>query len=574
MKTTWMLVGLLAVVAPLAGCVDSSDSVDFDFKPGANFTPTGKTVHIKMWVEDLVKSEIYPGFEANLWAYCAEPADPNDEYSAKAIEYRNPTGVVEQLNSDNEFVIKEASNGKCSVPGPQLRVKQGDNVIVDFKNDHFHPHTIHWHGQYVPWESDGVPGVTQDSVVPTTSFRYEFVAKRAGTLWYHCHVDVQFHVMQGLYGVMIVEPQDETWEPENVDHDYTWVLGNLDRNLVQRDPAVTDPHAKHKHGAACGASGIPGCNNPRVTIEPDVFMINGRSLPNTMMDNQTLVVAKEDERVRLRLVNAGETFETIHTHGHDMFVTHRDGNPLHPNARFWVDTITIGPGERYDVIIDFDQIPGIWVAHTHVENHVTNDFQGRGGMFSMLVYESFLPRMGEFVGVENFGGIPYAAPVFIPDDIKEIQMVNLEDSAAQSTTLGSMQFPLELACAAQELEVYAELFFDTPVVGALGESIATDITMNLLGPDGTVLLSQAMADGTARFLVEDLFMGVSDLKIGDFAEGNYTIEFEGTNLDADAQVHLRMQYFEELYDVYESSKFTGREPCPNSPFNPYDEFQV
>src|SRR5919112_1615255 len=101
-----------------------------------------------------------------------------------------------------------------SETGRTLRVHQGDRIKVEFSHSHFHPHTIHWHGQFVPWESDGAPGVTQDAVESGGAITYDFIASRAGTLWYHCHVDTQLHVMQGLYGMIIVEPQDTEYEPE------------------------------------------------------------------------------------------------------------------------------------------------------------------------------------------------------------------------------------------------------------------------------------------------------------------------------------------------------------------------
>src|SRR5207244_4171804 len=111
-----------------------------------------------------------PGLKANLWAFCAEPVDPSDQYSAAAVEAFTPLpGDAPHLSPD--------LRGKCSVPGPTLRVHQGDRVIVEFAHSHFHPHTIHWHGQYVPNDMDGVPGETQAAVPSGGSITYDFIAK-------------------------------------------------------------------------------------------------------------------------------------------------------------------------------------------------------------------------------------------------------------------------------------------------------------------------------------------------------------------------------------------------------------
>ncbi|MHB1261060.1 MAG: multicopper oxidase domain-containing protein, partial [Thermoplasmatota archaeon] len=160
-----LVIAALALAAlPLAGCLGGgSDS--FDFVPGTKFDETGRTVHLKATVIDY-DSELFPGLDAWLWAFCFEPVDPNDAYSAGVIEGYTP------LPGD-KAATSVGPNAKCSVPGPTLRVQQGDRVKVEFSHSHFHPHTIHWHGQFVPWESDGAPGVSQDSVESGGSFTYD-----------------------------------------------------------------------------------------------------------------------------------------------------------------------------------------------------------------------------------------------------------------------------------------------------------------------------------------------------------------------------------------------------------------
>lgn len=93
-----------------------------------------------------------------------------------------------------------------TVPGPELRVNQGDRVRVTLVNHLPVATTLHWHGVSVPNAEDGVAGVTQDAVPAGGSFRYEFVANDQGTYWYHSHQDTANQIIAGLFGTLIVEP--------------------------------------------------------------------------------------------------------------------------------------------------------------------------------------------------------------------------------------------------------------------------------------------------------------------------------------------------------------------------------
>jgi hypothetical protein len=91
----------------------------------------------------------------------------------------------------------------------------------------------------------------------------------------------------------------------------------------------------------------------------------------------------------MRFINVGEEMHSMHIHGHAFLVTHRDGFAL--ASPFWVDTLGIMPGERYDVILKADN-PGFWVFHDHVGLNVMNDDQSPGGMFTMIGYQGFLDQ--------------------------------------------------------------------------------------------------------------------------------------------------------------------------------------
>lgn len=332
--------------------------------------PTGRTVRIAMGVAD-VRQDIWPGFTASMWAFCA-----------------SGDGVV---------------GPGCSVPGPQIRVAQGDRVVVTLRNNHSFPHTIHWHGMPVPWRMDGVPGVTQDTVEPNATYIYDFVATKAGTMMYHCHVDETHHISMGLYGTLVVDPARPTDPPYDRDYSLHFATGN--RTALAAAPDATDPHAAHG-GAAMGRSGTPGQRNPPFEGTMDVFLINGRSFPLTLDDPASLVRVREGERVRLRLQNMGVDAVPLHLHGHDFTVTHRDGNLLPKDARWRGNTLSMAPGETYDVLFVADN-PGKWLLHAHDTGMAANGGQAPGGMTTEVVYEGF--ESASFRG-ELPGGMPYAGP--------------------------------------------------------------------------------------------------------------------------------------------------------------------
>jgi FtsP/CotA-like multicopper oxidase with cupredoxin domain len=96
----------------------------------------------------------------------------------------------------------------AGVPGPEIRVKQGERLRVRVDNGLPEGTTIHWHGVRVPNAMDGVPGMTQRAIAPGTSFVYDFVPPDAGTYWFHPHVGTQLD--RGLYAPLVVEARSET----------------------------------------------------------------------------------------------------------------------------------------------------------------------------------------------------------------------------------------------------------------------------------------------------------------------------------------------------------------------------
>lgn len=129
-------------------------------------------------------------------------------------EKRNFELTIEDVNVmlvNNQEFHTFAFNGQ--VPGPLMHVKEGDELTVKVTNLTTLPHTIHWHGilQRGTWQSDGVQDVTQPAIQPGESFTYQFVAEPSGSLWYHCHVNVNEHVaIRGMWGPLIIDPKQPT----------------------------------------------------------------------------------------------------------------------------------------------------------------------------------------------------------------------------------------------------------------------------------------------------------------------------------------------------------------------------
>ena len=218
-------------------------------------------------------------------------------------------------------------------PGPTIRVTEGDRVRAIFTNNLKETTGIHFHGvEFDDFFMDGVPFVTQKPFAPGESYTYEFTANRPGTLMYHSHHNATDQVGRGLLGGFIVDPIDP--KPDDAyDREYSWISNDV----------------------------LGG------------FTINGHGFPAVVP-----ILSAVGETVRVRFMNEGIMYHPFHSHGYAMKVVARDGYPLGQNA-YLADTITVGPGERWDVNITTDRI-GVWAFHCHILPHV----EGPDGMFGMV----------------------------------------------------------------------------------------------------------------------------------------------------------------------------------------------
>jgi multicopper oxidase len=238
------------------------------------------------------------------------------------------------------------------VPGPEIRVKEGEIIRVILKNFLPEETTIHWHGLPVPNSMDGVPNVTQQAVMPGQTFVYEFEAKPAGTYFYHSHAHYQLD--QGLYGPLIIEPGRFN---APYDREYALML----EDWVMKDGGGTaNTRRRPAMGMGMMMGGMRGRfqgpqTGPGPLLEPfyDGYAVNGRLAPEIKP-----IEVKKGERVKLRILNpSSATLYDLSLAGHMLKVTHTDGNPIIPVD---TDVLRIGMGERYDVEFEADN-PGYWL---------------------------------------------------------------------------------------------------------------------------------------------------------------------------------------------------------------------
>jgi FtsP/CotA-like multicopper oxidase with cupredoxin domain len=283
----------------------------------------------------------------------SESKRPMREFKFSASPARVNLGVGPDFNA-------LTFNGK--VPGPEIRVREGEIIRVVLKNYLSEGTTIHWHGIPVPNAMDGVPGVTQEAVMPGESFVYEFEAKPSGSYIYHSHFHYQLD--QGLYGALIIEPsrQGESYDQEHTLLLEDWVM--KDGGGVANTPRRSSMGMmRGMGGGMMGGGMMRGMMGRRQgfglregpLLEPfyDGYAVNGKVYPAV----DPIIVSKGD-RVKLRLLNpSSATIYELRLAGHPFTVTHADGIAIMPVE---TDVLRIGMGERYDVMFVADN-PGYWL---------------------------------------------------------------------------------------------------------------------------------------------------------------------------------------------------------------------
>ncbi len=300
--------------------------------------------------------------------------------STEKIEKNEFTLVAQERKhtlTEGKDITAWTFNG--SVPGPEIRVQEGEDVKIILKNELKDPVTIHWHGIPVPNSMDGIPGVTMNAVQPGESFTYEFNASVPGTYWYHSHQDGVNQVDKGLYGSFIIEGKND----EKFDKDYTLVLDEWmsDKGSMPIDESTDSGSMEGMDHSSMDTKEEEKSDDADMGHDMssmyDTFIINGKSGKDV-----TPLPVKEGDKVRLRLVNAGFMSHKIHIHGHDFKVIGTDGQEINNPTVIKDELISIAPGERYDIEFIANN-PGNWYIESHDDMEVTQ------GMKALIQYKDF-----------------------------------------------------------------------------------------------------------------------------------------------------------------------------------------
>ncbi|MFN2637256.1 MAG: multicopper oxidase family protein [Gemmatimonadaceae bacterium] len=260
------------------------------------------------------------------------PVLPNISKVPKTVEV-NLTAAVAHLELQ-PGISSEVFAYNGHVPGPTLDVREGDRVIVHFKNDLPEPTTVHWHGIHLPFESDGSPF---HPIAPGQKHDYAFTVRpgTAGTYWYHPHPDARtgYAIGKGLFGGIIVRAADDPLPvmPEK--------LLLLSDNRFLKDGAIDFPEPSSHHGGIDEENGREG----------PVLFVNGHVMPT--------ITIRSGEVQRWRIVNtsAGRIYRIALT-GHTLLRVGSDGGLFEKPVE--EKEILLTTGERVEVLVRGTDAPG------------------------------------------------------------------------------------------------------------------------------------------------------------------------------------------------------------------------
>ncbi|QQS33542.1 MAG: copper resistance system multicopper oxidase [Acidobacteriota bacterium] len=297
-------------------------------------------------------------------------------YARTGLETENAAQIGEELSGEvinltisetpvmigNKKGTAKTING--TLPGPIIRLKEGQDVTLNVTNRLKETSSIHWHGLLVPPAMDGVPGVSFAGIEPGETFVYKFRVKQSGTYWYHSHSPGQEQA--GVYAPLIIDPAGT--DPVKFDREYVVVLsdwsfmsemgmiGKLKKqsgyfNMQRRTMREFLSNAK-EYGLK------PTWQNytmwAQMRMDPTDFADATGSVYTYLMNGRTTEsnwtgIFTPGERIRLRFINVGAmTFHDIRIPGLKMTVVQADGQNVQPVE---VDEFRFGPAETYDVIV-------------------------------------------------------------------------------------------------------------------------------------------------------------------------------------------------------------------------------
>jgi FtsP/CotA-like multicopper oxidase with cupredoxin domain len=320
----------------------------------------------------------------------AETAPDASQRSEGKADYtiRIATGLVEL--APDRIISTTTYNGQF--PGPLIRFKEGQRVVVDIRNDTDTPEQLHWHGQFVPVDVDGASEEGTPFIPADGMRRIAFTPKPAGFRFYHSHVVPGADFSKGTYSgqapPVYIEPRNE---PGSYDREVFLVLkefeptlsrgGEMAQNFLA--PAARDKAFEDAGEAAMRASLAKGMPHG-YEVGYSLFSINGR-----MLGHGEPVRVKLGERVLFHVLNASATeIRSLALPGHTFRIAALDGNPVPVPAD--VPVLWIGTAERVSAIVEMNH-PGVWVM-----GDLANDDRDHGmGIVVEYAGRSGKPRWSE-----------------------------------------------------------------------------------------------------------------------------------------------------------------------------------
>ena len=341
---------------------------------------------------------------------------PTPTGQLRAFDLVAQPGTVELVSG----VTVAAMTYNGQVPGPTIRVTEGDTLRVTLRNELDEPTSIHWHGLHVPNAMDGVAGVTQEAVASGATFTYEFGVSHAGTFMYHSHANAAEQIDAGLYGVLVVDPQPvEGRTPTAFAAEYTMMLSawNVPAALSAEAPddmdAMPGMESSPTASATAEMDGMDHTEGIEATVAPtpdvamedmpgmsegaapddgetvpgestamamnyNYFTINGKAFPDIPAWQAT-----EGQLLRIRVINISNLVHPMHLHGMDFKVVAKDGEALPGGQQTVRNTLSVNAGETYDIVI-LAESAGTWVFHCHELHHTENDGIEPGGLIQVL----------------------------------------------------------------------------------------------------------------------------------------------------------------------------------------------
>ncbi len=304
------------------------------------------------------------GFTEGGWAQSAGAPVRAGSGTAPVLRGTEFELVIEDaaVNFTGRPGVAQTING--TLPGPTLRWRKGDTVTIRVTNRLREPTSIHWHGIILPFQMDGVPGISFGGIAPGETFTYRFKVEQSGSYWYHSHSG--FQEMTGVYGALIIEGDDD---PIRVDREHSVLLSDwtdedpmrvLSKLKIQSDyynynqPTVLDFFRDVSNDGVKAALDKRKMWNQMRMNPTDLADLSGATLTYLMNgvtpSGNWTGLFRPGEKVRLRFINgAGNTFYDVRIPGLKLKVVQVDGQNIDPVT---VDEFRFGPGETCDVLVE------------------------------------------------------------------------------------------------------------------------------------------------------------------------------------------------------------------------------